>query len=115
MPRTYSADGRLCGLTAALLAFTKTDSNKRYIVATEGGIIYQMQKASPDKEFLVVPSDETCSCNDCPYMKLNTMEKLYLSLKNEKPEILLDERVMEEAKKPIIRMLEISKAAKIIK
>lgn len=103
------------GSTAALLAFTKTDSSKRYIVATEGGIIYQMQKASPDKEFLVVPSDETCSCNDCPYMKLNTMEKLYLCLKNEKPEILLDEKVMEEAKKPILRMLEISKAAKIIK
>lgn len=72
------------GSTTAMLKFTKTDSTDKYIIATETGIIHQMQKDSPDKEFLVVPSDETCSCNDCPYMKLNTMEKLYLALKNEK-------------------------------
>ncbi len=103
------------GSTAALLEFTKKDSHKRYIVATEGGIIHQMQKASPDKEFIVVPSDETCSCNDCPYMKMNTVQKLYLCLKNESPEILLDTAVIERAKEPIIRMLEISKAAKLIR
>lgn len=103
------------GSTAALLEYTKKDSHKHYIVATEGGIIHQMQKASPDKVFLVVPSDETCSCNDCPYMKLNTLQKLYLCLKNETPEILLDADVIEKARKPIIRMLEISKAANIIK
>lgn len=103
------------GSTAALLEFSKTDSAKKYIVATEGGIIHQMQKSSPDKDFIVVPSDETCSCNDCPFMKLNTLEKLYSCLKNEKPEILLDDEVIELAKRPILRMFEISKAAKIIK
>lgn len=103
------------GSTAALLEFTKSDSNKRYIVATEGGIIHQMQKASPGKEFIVVPSDETCSCNDCPYMKLNTIQKLYLCLKNETPEITLDAETIEKAKKPILRMLDISRAANLIK
>jgi quinolinate synthase len=103
------------GSTAALLEFTKSDSNKRYIVATEGGIIHQMQKSSPEKEFIVVPSDETCSCNDCPYMKLNTIQKLYLCLKNETPEITLDAETIEKAKKPILRMLEISRAANLIK
>jgi quinolinate synthase len=103
------------GSTAALLEFTKSDSNKRYIVATEGGIIHQMQKSSPEKEFIVVPSDETCSCNDCPYMKLNTIQKLYLCLKNETPEITLDAETIEKAKKSILRMLEISRAANLIK
>jgi quinolinate synthase len=103
------------GSTAALLEFTKSDSNKRYIVATEGGIIHQMQKSSPEKEFIVVPSDETCSCNDCPYMKLNTIQKLYLCLKNETPEITLDAETIEKAKKPILRMLDISRAANLIK
>ena len=103
------------GSTAALLEFSKKDNAKKYIVATEGGIIHQMQKASPEKEFIVVPSDETCSCNDCPYMKMNTLQKLYLTLKNEKPEIILDHEIIEKAKRPILRMLEISKAARIIK
>jgi quinolinate synthase len=103
------------GSTAALLEYTKNDTNKRYIVATEGGIIHQMKKLSPQKEFIVVPADETCSCNDCPYMKMNTLQKLYLCLKNESPQINLDAEVMENARKPIVRMLEISKAAKLIK
>jgi len=103
------------GSTAALLEFTKKDSSRRYIVATEGGIIHQMKKASADKEFIVVPADETCSCNDCPFMKMNTLEKLYLCLENETPEIVLDHEIIEKAKKPILRMLEISKAAKLIK
>lgn len=103
------------GSTAALLEFTKNDTNKRYIVATEGGIIHQMKKASPQKEFIVVPADETCSCNDCPYMKMNTLQKLYLCLKNESPQINLAAEVIESARKPIVRMLEISKAAKLIK
>lgn len=103
------------GSTAALLEYSKTDNSNRYIVATEGGIIHQMKKASPEKEFIVVPSDETCSCNDCPYMKLNTLHKLYLCLKNETPEITLDAETIEKAKKPILRMLEISKAANLLK
>jgi quinolinate synthase len=102
------------GSTTGLLNFTRTDPAKKFIVATETGILHQMQLDSPDKEFLVVPSDETCSCNDCPYMKLNTMEKLYLALENETPEIIMDETVMEQARKPIERMLEISRKLKII-
>jgi quinolinate synthase len=84
-------------------------------VATETGILYQMKKASPEKEFIIVPSDETCACNDCPYMKLNTMQKLYLCLKNERPEIRLDEDIIEKARLPIEKMLEISKRANLIK
>jgi len=97
------------GSTAAMLDFTAKDSCKKFIVATETGIIHQMQKLSPDKEFLVVPSDETCSCNDCPYMKLNTLEKLYLCMLHEKPEIILSNEVIEKARRPIVRMLELSK------
>lgn len=97
------------GSTAALLSFTKSDSSKRYIVATETGIIHQMQKQSPEKEFIVVPADETCSCNDCPYMKLNTMQKLHDCLLHEKPELILSESLIKKARKPIERMLELSK------
>jgi len=97
------------GSTSAMLDFTAKDSCKKFIVATETGIIHQMQKLSPDKEFIVVPSDETCSCNDCPYMKLNTLEKLYLCMLHEKPEITLSDEVIEKARRPIMRMLELSK------
>ncbi len=103
------------GSTAALLDFTKRDNSQRYIVATEGGIIHQMKKANPHKEFLVVPSDETCNCNDCPFMKLNTFEKIYLSLKNEQPELLLDPETIEKAREPIIKMLDISKKSGLVK
>jgi len=103
------------GSTNAMLNFTKLDKNKKYIIATESGILHQMQKDSPDKEFIIVPTDKTCACNDCPYMKLNTMEKLYLCLKNETPEILLSEEVINKAKLPILKMLDISKKLNIIK
>jgi len=102
------------GSTTGMLKYTMQSKSNKFIVATETGILHQMQLQSPDKEFLVVPSDETCSCNDCPYMKLNTMEKLYLALKNEKPEILLDNKTAELAKKPIKRMLDISKKLQLI-
>jgi len=97
------------GSTSAMLEFTAKDNCKKFIVATETGIVHQMQKLSPDKEFIVVPSDETCSCNDCPYMKLNTLEKLYLCMLHEKPEIILSDEVIEKARRPIVRMLELSK------
>jgi quinolinate synthase len=103
------------GSTTALLNFTQKDPSKKFIVATETGILYQMRKSSPGKEFIIVPSDETCSCNDCPYMKLNTMQKLYLCLKNERPEIILKPEIIEKARKPIEKMLEISKKARLIK
>lgn len=96
------------GSTTALLKFTAYDMAQKYIVATESGILHKMQQQSPEKEFLVVPSDETCNCNDCPYMKLNTLDKLYAALKNGKPAIELDADVMEKARLPIQRMLDIS-------
>lgn len=103
------------GSTNAMLNFTKSDTNKKYIVATESGILHQMQKDSPDKEFIIVPTNETCACNDCPYMKLNTIEKLYSCLKNETPEIILSEELINKAKLPILKMLDISKKLNIIK
>ncbi|WP_231602283.1 quinolinate synthase NadA [Ancylomarina euxinus] len=96
------------GSTTAMLNYTKNSDSKKFIVATETGILHQMKKDSPEKEFLIVPSDESCSCNDCAYMKLNTMEKIYLALKNEKPEIILPNGIMEKAKLPLMRMLELS-------
>ncbi len=97
------------GSTTALLNFTQRDPAKEFIVATETGILHQMQKSSPDKKFYVVPTDKTCSCNDCPYMKLNTLPKLLNCLKNESPEIVLSAELMNKARKPILRMLELSK------
>lgn len=96
------------GSTTQLINFTKTDSSRKYIVATETGILHKMIQVSPDKEFLIVPADETCSCNDCPFMKMNTMEKLYLCLRDEKPEIKMSAELMDKARKSIMRMLEIS-------
>ncbi len=103
------------GSTTAMLNFTIKDDSKKYIIATETGILHQMRKNSPDKEFIIVPTDETCSCNDCPYMKLNTLEKLYLCMENEKPEITLSDQVIKMAEKPIRRMLDISKKLNLLK
>ena len=96
------------GSTTALLDYTIKNNAKKFIVATETGILYQMKKASPGKEFFIVPTDEACSCNNCPYMKMNTLEKLYACLNKEQPEINLSESVIEKAKKPILRMLKLS-------
>lgn len=104
----------MVGSTSAMLKYTQNTNFKKYIIASETGILHQMQKNSPQKEFLIVPKDETCSCNDCPYMKLNTIEKLYLAMKNESPNIELMDDVIERAKKPIIRMLDISKELGLI-
>lgn len=96
------------GSTTGLLKYTQDDSSKEYIVATETGILHQMQKASPDKTFIPAPPDNSCACNDCPHMKLNTLEKLYLCMEYETPEITMDEQLRLAARKPIERMLEIS-------
>jgi quinolinate synthase len=96
------------GSTTALLKYTQTDSAKEYIVATETGIIHQMQKASPQKTFIPAPPNNSCACNDCPHMKLNTLEKLYLSLKYEQPEIFVEESIRLNAEKALNKMLEIS-------
>ena len=96
------------GSTTGLLKFTKEDTATSFIVATETGILHQMQKASPNKTFIPAPPNNSCACNDCPHMKLNTLEKLYLCLKYEAPEILMDENLLSAAKKPIEEMLKIS-------
>ena len=97
------------GSTAALLNYTINSDKKKFLVATESGIIHEMQKKNPDKEFIPVPpNDSTCACNECNFMRLNTLEKLYKCLLNETPEILVEESVREKAVKPILRMLELS-------
>jgi len=96
------------GSTTQLLNFTKTSDKKQFIVATETGILYQMQKQSPDKQFFIVSTDDFCNCNDCEYMKLNTLEKIHDCLYCSKNEVLLDEKIIEKAKSPILKMLELS-------
>jgi quinolinate synthase len=100
------------GSTTALLNYSKKSSSKEFIVVTETGILHQMQKASPEKTFIPAPPTNTCACNDCPHMKLNTLEKIYLSLKYEEPQIHMSAELIEKAKKPILRMLELSKNIK---
>ncbi|MDH6342986.1 quinolinate synthase [Parabacteroides sp. PFB2-12] len=97
------------GSTAALIKHTSQSDKKQFIVATESGVIHDMRKKNPDKEFIPAPpNDSTCACNECEFMRLNTMEKLYNCLRYELPEIYVDRKVQEKAIKPIRRMLEIS-------
>lgn len=102
------------GSTTQLLKYTVTDSSAEYIVATETGILHQMQQDSPAKTFIPAPPNNSCACNDCPHMKLNTLEKLYLCMMYETPEIHMEESLRLAAKKPMDRMMEISKAAGLI-
>lgn len=97
------------GSTSSILKFATQSEHRQFIVATEAGILHQMQLENPDKEFIPAPpEDSTCACNECFYMKMNTLEKLYLCLKNERPEIVVDEEIRVKAVKPIERMLELS-------
>lgn len=99
------------GSTQGLLNYVTNSDNKKFLVVTESGIIHQMEKLNPDKTFIPVPPEiegQTCHCNECIFMRKNTMEKLYLCLRDEQPEILIDEEVRKEAVKPILRMLEMS-------
>ncbi|MFN4246143.1 MAG: quinolinate synthase NadA [Flavipsychrobacter sp.] len=96
------------GSTTQLLKYTQDSGFNEFIVATEAGILHQMQIASPDKTFIPAPPDNACACNDCPHMKLNTLEKLYLCLKYEQPEILMDEELRLASLKPLKKMLELS-------
>ncbi|MGC8751396.1 quinolinate synthase NadA [Hydrotalea sp.] len=102
------------GSTTQLLKYSHKDTAQAYIVATETGILHQMQKDNPTKTFIPAPPNNNCACNDCPYMKLNTVEKLYNTLLYELPEIEMEESLRLAAKKPLDRMLEISKAAGLI-
>ncbi|UPK70398.1 quinolinate synthase NadA [Chitinophaga filiformis] len=96
------------GSTTGLLKFSQKDDAQEYIVVTETGILHQMQKENPGKTFIPAPPNNACACNDCPHMKLNTLEKLYLCMEYEQPEITMNEQLRIAAKKPIERMLEIS-------
>ena len=96
------------GSTTGILKYATNNPAKEFIVATEAGILHQMQKDNPDKVFIPAPPNNNCACNDCPHMKRNTLEKLYLCLKNELPEIEVPQHIIERAVKPIERMLEIS-------
>lgn len=102
------------GSTTQLLKYTKSDAANEYIVATETGILHQMQQDNPLKTFIPAPPTNNCACNDCPHMKLNTLEKLYLCMKYEAPEITMDETLRLAAKKPMDRMLDISRAAGLL-
>lgn len=102
------------GSTTQLLKYSQTNSAAEFIVATETGILHEMQKTNPLKTFIPAPPNNSCACNDCPHMKLNTLEKLYLCMKYGLPEIIMDENLRVAAKKPIDKMLEISRAAGLI-
>lgn len=96
------------GSTAALLKYCQTSLSQEFIVATEPGIIHQMQKLAPHKHFIPAPPINNCACNECPFMRLNTLEKLYLAMKNRTPEITMQEHIRIAALRPIQRMLEMS-------
>lgn len=102
------------GSTTQLLKYSETSNCNEFIVATETGILHKMQQANPTKTFIPAPPNNSCACNDCPYMKLNTLEKLYICMLHELPEITMDETLRLAAKIPIDRMLEISKAAGLV-
>lgn len=102
------------GSTTQLLAYVKSSGHQSFIVATEAGILHQMAKQAPDKTLIPAPPDNHCACNDCPHMKRNTLEKIYLCMKYEQPEILMDEELRLAAKRPLDRMLEISAKAGLL-
>ncbi|MCW3075038.1 MAG: quinolinate synthetase [Flaviaesturariibacter sp.] len=102
------------GSTTQLLAYVKNTPNQEFIVATEAGILHQMQKQAPGKTLIPAPPDNHCACNDCPHMKRNTLEKVYLCMKYEQPEIIMDETLRLQAKGSLDRMLEISKKVGLI-
>ncbi|MBD3162838.1 MAG: quinolinate synthase NadA [Candidatus Eisenbacteria bacterium] len=97
------------GSTSSLLRFVEEDDAESYIVATEPGIIHQMRKRAPEKRYLPAPSDSTCACNECPYMRKNTIEKLYLCLRDGIPEVTVEPEIAERALVPIRRMLDLSR------
>ncbi|AFY60687.1 quinolinate synthase NadA [Synechococcus sp. PCC 6312] len=97
------------GSTTALLKYTQTSPEQTFIVATEPGIIHQMQRANPEKTYIPAPSMSNCNCNECPYMRLNTLEKLYSCMVNQSPEVTVPPDIAAAARKPIQRMLELSR------
>ena len=98
------------GSTTALLNYTKTSPCNEFIVVTETGILHSMQQNSPNKKFIAAPPENSCACNDCPHMKLNTLEKIYNTLKFELPELIMPKELIVKAREPLLKMLEISKS-----
>ena len=96
------------GSTTALLTYSQTSPNQQFIVATESGILHQMEKQAPHKQYIPAPPTGTCACNECPYMRLNTLEKLYVSMRDRTPELTLPQDIREAALQPIQRMLSMS-------
>ena len=96
------------GSTTGLLKYVQKSDRQEFIVVTESGVIHQMQKVAPFKKFIPAPPTSNCACNECPYMRLNTLEKVYLAMKNRTPEIILDETIRQSALKPMQRMLAMS-------
>lgn len=105
------AKAHYIGSTSGLLNYTERSSVRTFIVATESGILHQMKKRSPEKTFIPAPPRNNCACNDCPHMKRNTLEKLYICMKYEMPEIFLEDYVIEKGRASIDRMLEVSARA----
>ncbi len=103
------------GSTKAMLNYIQQSPARQIIVATETGILYEMRRLCPDKQFLTLHDDKSCACDDCAYMKLNTLEKLYRCLRDEQPEILMTPQMIEAARRPIVRMLDLSRQLGIIK
>ena len=103
------------GSTKAMLNYIKATDSRQFIVATETGILYEMKKENPGKEFITLRDDRHCACDDCAYMKLNTLEKLYRCLSDEQPEIVMSAEMIDAAKRPIVRMLDMSRQLGIIK
>ena len=96
------------GSTTSIIKFAKNSINNQFIIATEPGVIHQMQKQNPDKKFIPLPNNEGCACNECPHMRLNTLEKMYNALNTLTPEIILPEELRLKALKPLQRMMELS-------
>jgi quinolinate synthase len=102
------AKAKFIGSTSALLKYVQTSDRTKFIVGTEAGIIHQMERSTTGKKFLPLPPEANCACNECPHMKRNTMEKLYLCMKNMTPQIEMSPDLIERARKPIDRMLQMS-------
>ena len=102
------ARAKFIGSTSALLKYVQSSPHSKFIVGTEYGIVHQMIKSTKGKTFLPLPPEENCSCNECPHMKRNTLEKLYLCMKNMDPQIAMSMELLERARKPIERMLAMS-------
>ncbi len=107
-PDTLLQRADYIGSTTGILNFAKKSLSAEFIVATESGILHQMQRECPEKKFIAAPASNGCACNQCPHMRLNTIEKLYLCMKNRTPEITMEEQVRQAALSPILRMLEMS-------